>query len=231
MGSSHGWLATADENSDLLLVNPATRAQFKLPPIRTLTFCKDYEDMMYNVEDGLFYAIRGNGEVHTIDLTTGPSPVVKVVFEATVPPPLDDCFKYIVRAPWGDILQVHLEDDYAEDTGVSTITKTVVYKMDFVEQKIIQTKNLHGYALFIGFNSPFFFFPNEDCSMIKQNCVYHADDLIALMIIYARYMRHVAWLKSTWKKGVSSVTCGLLQICGPIGHLQFGLHPNFLHEM
>jgi hypothetical protein len=267
MGSSHGWLATADEKSDLLLVNPVTRAQVRLPPICTLRHvtcsfrrgilrryrvrrvdlgesvrrrhvrkypifenlkpdegrlsfyekiawssdptsgncivmimqsfqriisfarvgdarwnllhanrsCRSYHDFFYNGEDGLFYGIRGNGEVHTIDFN-GLFPVANVVFRATVPPPAEDA-KYIVRAPWGEILQISWDDEYVWDPDVNT-SSIVVYKMDFVEQRIIEARNLQGYALFMGFNSSFFFLPNEDCTMIKQNHVYHAADLI-----------------------------------------------------
>ncbi|TVU24222.1 hypothetical protein EJB05_26643, partial [Eragrostis curvula] len=261
MGSSHGWLATADEMSDLLLVNPVTRAQVRLPPISTLTnvtcrvrrgvlqsysahninfygdvrknrfqsfkpdegrlylyekvvwssdptsgncivmiihapkniisfarvgdtrwsllhaeglFCRNYDDFFYSGQDHLLYAIRKNNEVHTIDLH-GPNPMVKVIFKATASPRND--YKYIVCAPWGDILQVSFYDVYDEDTDVSTY-KFAVYKMDCGAQNIIEVKDLRGYALFVGFNSSFFFLPTEDCSMIKQNRVYHADDLI-----------------------------------------------------
>ncbi|KAF7035641.1 hypothetical protein CFC21_046465 [Triticum aestivum] len=36
MGSSHGWLITADERSNLILVNPATGAQIAMPPPETM---------------------------------------------------------------------------------------------------------------------------------------------------------------------------------------------------
>jgi hypothetical protein len=102
--------------------------------------------------------------------------VVKAILKPTVRPPAEDA-KYIVRVPWGDILQVSWDDDYVRDPDVRT-SGIVVYKMDFVEQRIVETENLQGHALFMGFNSSFFFLPNEACSMIKQNCVYHAVDLI-----------------------------------------------------
>ncbi|TVT98505.1 hypothetical protein EJB05_56188, partial [Eragrostis curvula] len=273
MGSSHGWLATADERSDLLLVNPVTRAQVRLPPIGTLTnvtcrvrrgvlrsyrvhninfdgfqsfkpdegrirfyekvvwssnptsgncivmiihapkniisfarvgdtrwsllhvdrlTCQDYEDFFYNGEDALFYAIRSNSEVHTINLH-GPFPTVKVIFKAMVLPIHD--YKYIVRAPWADVLQVRWYDDFdIDDDNDARTTMIAVYKMDFVEQKIVQVKDLRGYALFLGFNISFFFLPTEDCSVIKQNRIYHADDLIDYDYtrnIYAPRPRHM----------------------------------------
>ncbi|KAL6615080.1 hypothetical protein ACP70R_037350 [Stipagrostis hirtigluma subsp. patula] len=170
VGSSRGWLVTADEQCNLHLLNPVTGAQVALPPPETikgvtpsftgdgvlsgycfvdpaadparmvdggahrpdfrrskkarqylyekailssdpssgdcivllvhqpwehLSFarvgdttwtwlgamenCRFYHDIFYNDDDGLFYAIRGFGEIHTIDLN-GPSPVVKTIF-------------------------------------------------------------------------------------------------------------------------------------------------------
>jgi hypothetical protein len=86
---------------------------------------------------------------------------VNFIFIPMVPPPADDV-KYIVRASWGDILQISWDDEYVRDPDVRT-SSIVVYKMDFVEQKLVGTKNLQGYALFMGLNSPFFFHPNEGC--------------------------------------------------------------------
>uniref|UniRef100_A0ACD5ZTR0 Uncharacterized protein n=1 Tax=Avena sativa TaxID=4498 RepID=A0ACD5ZTR0_AVESA len=40
IGSSHGWLVTADEKSDLLLLNPITKEQMRLPPVTTMEHIK-----------------------------------------------------------------------------------------------------------------------------------------------------------------------------------------------
>ncbi|KAM0890330.1 hypothetical protein ACQ4PT_027138 [Festuca glaucescens] len=40
VGSSHGWLITADEKSDLVLLNPITGEQMRLPPVTTMEHIK-----------------------------------------------------------------------------------------------------------------------------------------------------------------------------------------------
>ncbi|TKW15061.1 hypothetical protein SEVIR_5G206800v4 [Setaria viridis] len=65
--------------------------------------CNWYEDIFYNDDDILFYAIKGNGEIHTIDLNDH-SPVVKVIFE--VESHIFMSKNYIVQTPWGDLLRV-----------------------------------------------------------------------------------------------------------------------------
>ncbi|KAM0862269.1 hypothetical protein ACQ4PT_045388 [Festuca glaucescens] len=40
IGSSHGWLVTADEKSDLVLLNPITGEQMRLPPVTTMQHIK-----------------------------------------------------------------------------------------------------------------------------------------------------------------------------------------------
>ncbi|CAL9095350.1 unnamed protein product [Musa textilis] len=44
IGSSHGWLITVDESSNMHLVNPLTGAQFPLPPVTTLPFVEAVHD-------------------------------------------------------------------------------------------------------------------------------------------------------------------------------------------
>ncbi|CAO2192580.1 unnamed protein product [Urochloa humidicola] len=255
--SCHGWLAIADEQSKLLLVNPLSRDQIALPPPLTimnvrgcyttdgvldsyhlldcgnteaepyagltltleegrfylylriamsadpssgscivmimhmpsnqLSFarvgdaqwtwidvdqrCRDYSDVFYNDSDGLFYAVRECGEVHTIDLN-GSSPVVKIILR-----PIASCIdnkKYIVQAPWGDILQVWRDNDIDEE-GVGRGVQLEVYVVDLVEQKLVEIKNLQEHVLFIGFNTSFFL-PAEDYNMLTPDCIYLTDD-------------------------------------------------------
>jgi hypothetical protein len=53
--SAHGWLATADEASDLHLVNPLSGAQVALPPVTTLYHVERFLDgggnLMYSVQE------------------------------------------------------------------------------------------------------------------------------------------------------------------------------------
>ncbi|KAM0924428.1 hypothetical protein ACQ4PT_004852 [Festuca glaucescens] len=202
MGSAHGWLITADERSNLILVNPITGAQIAMPPPETMPNvelrygeedgnpdgynllyvdtlphnfdpepkpyglsleqarfclytrvalsgdpstgsciavrvhlphhllsyarigdtkwtwvdtheeCKCYVDVCYDSRDGLFYALRGCGDVHTIDLH-GPSPLVNIVYKHRGDYTTDS--KYIVRAPWGDYFQIWRWDRYLDD--------------------------------------------------------------------------------------------------------------------
>lgn len=44
IGSSHGWLITVDESSNMHLMNPLTGAQFPLPPVTTLPFVEGVHD-------------------------------------------------------------------------------------------------------------------------------------------------------------------------------------------
>lgn len=56
VGSAHGWLATADEASNLHLVNPLTGAQVALPPVTALlhhveSFLDEQGNLMYSVQE------------------------------------------------------------------------------------------------------------------------------------------------------------------------------------
>ncbi|KAL6627636.1 hypothetical protein ACP70R_031362 [Stipagrostis hirtigluma subsp. patula] len=277
VGSSRGWLVTADEESELFLVNPVTRAQIALPPVKTMKnvglrftrnktlhsyvlyhldlkagcrnsnmyaqrefydpdearfllynkvaisgdpssgncivliihhfqnqlscarvgdvrwtwihaepYCCDYQDLFYNNDDGLFYALRGTGELHTIDLS-GPSPVVKIIFKEVVNYINNN--KYVVRAPWGDLIQVWREDDVI-NAGEWITNKLVVYKMDLVQQKVIELNDLRGYALFLGFNTSFFL-PASRFPMLKANSIYHTDDNMEYMFGKKLSRRHI----------------------------------------
>ncbi|KAL6654878.1 hypothetical protein ACP70R_008343 [Stipagrostis hirtigluma subsp. patula] len=56
VGSAHGWLATADEASNLHLVNPLTGAQLALPPVTALHHVESLRDeegnLVYSVHEG-----------------------------------------------------------------------------------------------------------------------------------------------------------------------------------
>ncbi|TVU34121.1 hypothetical protein EJB05_15950, partial [Eragrostis curvula] len=258
IGSSHGWLVTADEFSRLHLLNPVTGAQLALPPPQTikgvresfnsdgvlighsidtlsveyrlvtarsdpswdhLSFarvgdtkwtwldamerCNLYHDFFFHGGDRLFYAIRNNGEVHTIDLN-GSSPAVNVVFSALS---RINCYThYILLAPWGDLLQIRRlygdppSDDSASDSeqeqshdelGDSSLGEhefeedeeetsrerdsLTVHRVDLAEQKVTEIKDLQDHVIFVGFNKTFMVH-TRDFPNLSPNCIYVSDD-------------------------------------------------------
>ncbi|KAL6626243.1 hypothetical protein ACP70R_029969 [Stipagrostis hirtigluma subsp. patula] len=104
----------------------------------------DYHDLFYDDDDRLFYALRCTGQVDAIDFHGPSSPVVKVIFKKAANYKFSK--KYIVRAPWGDLLQVWIRKTY----------KMMVFKVDLAEQMVVEVKDLRGHALFIGLNRSFF---------------------------------------------------------------------------
>ncbi|TVU21364.1 hypothetical protein EJB05_30994 [Eragrostis curvula] len=274
VGSSQGWLVTADEQSNLHLLNPITGAQVSLPPAQsikgvrlsltnegelhghyidyldvqdrsttdmddfyppaktrhtlyqkvflssdpsggdcivllkhgpwnhlsfvrtgdtkwtwldTMDRCDRYDDVFYDSGDGLFYAVRCDAEIHTIDLK-GPTPVVKVVLEAST---AFGCpIHYILRAPWGDLLQISriyavgppdsedeeyiayhqaLEEMYLGPREPETDDeeecppegRLTVRRVELAQQKVTEITNLQGHVLFVGFNDTFMIHARE----------------------------------------------------------------------
>jgi hypothetical protein len=89
---------------------------------------KMYDDCFYDDKDGVFYAVMCTGEVHAIDLA-GPAPMVKVITKAVEY--CEGCNKYIVRAPWGDLLEIWRYHRVVPDQdGERKTDKIVVYKID-----------------------------------------------------------------------------------------------------
>ncbi|KAK3166119.1 hypothetical protein QOZ80_1AG0041670 [Eleusine coracana subsp. coracana] len=95
--------------------------------------CDRYDDFFYNQDDGLFYAVRCNGEIHTIDLN-GLSPVVEVILN---PLSAVDCHThYILRAPWGDLLQIRRL--YGEGPPDSDDDDYIAYQQQLVDMYLGQ---------------------------------------------------------------------------------------------
>ncbi|TVU01598.1 hypothetical protein EJB05_52970, partial [Eragrostis curvula] len=252
MGSSYGWLITADDRSHLFLVNPVTGHQIAMPPPETMKNvklrsntegaldrydhlylnldmlpgfgihkvqhlsleegrfyfymrvilssdpssgncivvtlhllegvifftrvgdsqwtcldvdyrCCRYHDVFYSSYHNLFYAIRDNGDVDSIDLS-GPSPVFNIVIQTG-----------ITVVDNRDLLQVWRYHKYVgDDPRTNTM---VVYKIDLVEKKLVEVKDLQGYALFMGFTGAFFLYV-KDFPMLAPDNIYYTDDYV-----------------------------------------------------
>ncbi|CAL4949981.1 unnamed protein product [Urochloa decumbens] len=133
--------------------------------------CFAYHDCFFDDKDELFYALRSTGEIHTIDFR-GPDLLVNSIF-----PPFEvslDCTKYIVCAPWGDLLQVW-RYFYLNDNEEPKTHQVIVFKPDIAKEDLIDIKDLQGHALFIGFGSSFFV-SVKDFPTLNPNCVFLAHD-------------------------------------------------------
>ncbi|KAF8661743.1 hypothetical protein HU200_056695 [Digitaria exilis] len=111
------------------------------------------------------------GEIHTIDLR-GPAPLVNSIFPAC--DAYMNCTNYIVRAPWGDLLQIwrtfQIGDNQKLHTGLVQVFKSGIAKQD-----LVGIKDLQGHVLFIGYGSSFFV-SVKDLPMLPPNLVFLAHD-------------------------------------------------------
>ncbi|BAB39222.1 hypothetical protein [Oryza sativa Japonica Group] len=108
------------------------------------------------------------GEIQTIDFSGSAAPVVNCICV-----PLKHSFdraSYIVRAPWGDILQVWRS--FELDDGEEPRTyELAVFKLDLATEDLVQIKDLRGHALFVSF-----FVSVNEFPVLTPNCVYLAHD-------------------------------------------------------
>uniref|UniRef100_A0A0D9Y7R0 F-box domain-containing protein n=1 Tax=Oryza glumipatula TaxID=40148 RepID=A0A0D9Y7R0_9ORYZ len=121
--------------------------------------CLGYQDCFFDDDDdGLLYAVRSCGEIQTIDFSGSAAPVVNCICV-----PLKHSFdraNYIVRAPWGDILQVWRS--FELDDGEEPRTyELAVFKLDLAMEDLVQIKDLRGHALFVSFGTSFFVSVND----------------------------------------------------------------------
>ncbi|VAH13251.1 unnamed protein product [Triticum turgidum subsp. durum] len=109
VGSAHGWLVTADEASNLHLLNPITGAHAALPPIATLHHvesCADAEGrLMYNVFD------RGDPEPTPLDAREARDCMYHRVTLSCSPSAGSACIVLLVHMPVGELSYARLGDE------------------------------------------------------------------------------------------------------------------------
>ncbi|CAL4949211.1 unnamed protein product [Urochloa decumbens] len=142
--------------------------------------CDHYHDFFFDDGDGLFYAIRDSGDIHTIDLS-GPRPVIKVVFKFRSHSTFYT--RYLVRAPWGDLLRVRRlygtppQQDNPEGNNMldDDMGEVAADSVDLDKETVSRVTNLRDHVLFVGFNDTFML-PAADFPRLAPNCVYMTDD-------------------------------------------------------
>ncbi|CAO2210943.1 unnamed protein product [Urochloa humidicola] len=151
-----------------------------------------YRDAVYNEKDGLFYVLGYGADIITLDFR-GALPVVRKIMKDVTN--FDNPTKYLVIAPWGDLLQVWrmtdsrsssatpvgeaaegMEDLDVRDPCHELYTKEVqLHKVDIGNQKLVSIASLGEHALFLGLNSTMIL-STKDLPMLKADCAYLAHD-------------------------------------------------------
>uniref|UniRef100_A0A0D3HNL8 KIB1-4 beta-propeller domain-containing protein n=1 Tax=Oryza barthii TaxID=65489 RepID=A0A0D3HNL8_9ORYZ len=144
-----------------------------------------YTDALYNKNDGLFYLLSFDGSICALDLS-GSSPVARNIVKKNTQ--WDNPSKYIVLAPWGDLLEVWRLRDFDEpdetpecssvefeDRSDKWLTEEIMlYIVDIDKQKLVKISSIGDHALFLGFNSVVCL-PTNKFPMLKPDCAYLSD--------------------------------------------------------
>jgi hypothetical protein len=141
-------------------------------------------DAVYSTADGLFYVVRSDGSMHTLDLN-GPNPVTTTIMpEAAMNSEWDYKYVYVVQTPWGGLLQAWRFRDYFEHADDSNyidppvelnMTELQLYKVDVHGQMLVKVDSVGDHALFLGYNSSMCL-PINDFPGLKPDCAYVTDD-------------------------------------------------------
>ncbi|KAJ1266868.1 hypothetical protein BS78_07G012500 [Paspalum vaginatum] len=154
-----------------------------------------YRDALYDSDSGLFYVLRLDGTIYTLDLN-GESPSASRIFLA--PATANPGYRggvismYLVRAPSGDLLQVrrriiigmyppplrppYTDDHLDYDLYCETETYDVkVYMVDLHGQKLEQITTLGDHSLFLGYNNSMCI-STKDLPMLEPNLAYLTED-------------------------------------------------------
>ncbi|KAF8780619.1 hypothetical protein HU200_001220 [Digitaria exilis] len=177
IGSTNGWLVTADDRSELHMINPITGEQIALPSVTTIEQVEaifDEADAIQMYEFSQYY-----GEE-----------------EFSIPSfhPLHELRDYLyvkAFAPSGDLLQVWREQDRkivaAEEDGDAPkrdhdpseifmeTRKIMLYKVDMDAKELMEMSSLHDHVLFLGLRQSHCLSAGE-CPQLKANHVYLTDD-------------------------------------------------------
>jgi hypothetical protein len=161
-----------------------------------------YRDAMYSATDGLFYLLRLDASMCSLDLN-GPSPVARKILDRL--PKSVDPTKYLVQTPAGDILQVWRSRDYVDSQIPAEFPPDFVddsiggrdpclelntfemqlYKVDLHGHKVELIKSLPEYALFLGSSGSMCLLV-KDFPGLKANCAYMTDDILE----YVNFLKH-----------------------------------------
>ncbi|KAF8672356.1 hypothetical protein HU200_049558 [Digitaria exilis] len=123
LGSGHGWLVTADEKSNLHILNPVTGDQIALPPITAMHHVKmgtdEKGDPAYNVYENLpgdkFNDVEGRYEVDTeptiLDIDDAHEFMYDRVVLSASPSAGRACVVLLLHMPLGEVSFARLGDD------------------------------------------------------------------------------------------------------------------------
>ncbi|PVH34450.1 hypothetical protein PAHAL_8G221400 [Panicum hallii] len=163
----------------------------------------DYEDAMYSDVDGLFYLVRTDASMVSLDLN-GSSPVARKILHVLKS---SSPSKYLVQTPAGDILQVWRLKDYVDPQTPVNIPPDYdglnPYKVDLHGQRLELLQGLPDYALFLGSNASMCL-PVKDFHGLKPNCAYVSDDCLEY-VHFCKYNRREIGIWSMAEQSMSKL--------------------------